>query len=129
MLDAELLFRLRFAAHFRYFFDHRFLFSSWRKRLRVIIDHDLVAIVGNKRVERFDQMPRRAVHHRLERGVNVFCRAATPFFATRYELQLDHAFRAEIYRYNAVQILSRMRHEHADTFLQRGQNFRAPDEL
>src|SRR2546430_1227271 len=73
MLDAELLFRLRFAAHFRYFFDHRFLFSSWRKRLRVIIDHDLVAIVGNKRVERFDQMPRRAVHHRLERGVNVFC--------------------------------------------------------
>ena len=92
MLHAELLFRQRFAARLRYFFDHRFFFGSQRKRLRIIVDHDHVTVVGHERVERFDQMPRRTVHHRLERRVNVLCRTASPLFAARDQLELDHAF-------------------------------------
>src|SRR5262245_32274472 len=58
MLHTELFFRLRFAARLRYFFNHRLLFSSERKRLRVIVDHDHVAVLGYECVERLDQMPR-----------------------------------------------------------------------
>ena len=94
MLHSELLLRLRFAPHFRHFFDHRFLFGAQRKRLRIIVDRDFVAVVGDERVERFHQMPRRAVHHRFERRMNVFGRTASPFFTARYQFQLDHAFRA-----------------------------------
>ena len=91
MLHGELLFRQRFAARLRYFFDHRFLLSGQRKRLRIIVDHNHVAVVGHERVERFDQMPRRAVHHRLERRVNVLCWTASPLFAARDKLELDNA--------------------------------------
>src|SRR5262249_18624745 len=59
VLHTVLLFRLRFATYFRYFFDHRLFFRTRRKRLRVIVDHDYVTAVGYERVERFDQMPRR----------------------------------------------------------------------
>ena len=74
-------------------------------------------------------MPRRAVHHRLERGVNVLGRTASPFFAARHQLQLDHAFGSEVNSNNAVQILRGRRHEHTNTFLQCCQHFRPPNEL
>ena len=107
LLHAVLLFSQRFAARLRYFFDHRFLLISQRKRLRVIVDHDHITVVGNECVERFDQMPRRTVDHRLERRVNVLCRTATPFFAARNELELNHAFRAEVHCDDAIKILCR----------------------
>ena len=129
MLDGELLFRQRFTARLRYFFNHRFFFSSRRKRLRVIVDHDHVTVVGHERVERFDQMPRRAVHHRLERRVNVLCRTASPLFAARDKLELDHALRAEVHRDDPVEVLCRKRHEYADTLLERRKHLGTPNEL
>jgi hypothetical protein len=45
MLHAELLFRQRFAARLRYFFDHRCLLSGQRKRLRIIVDHNHVTVL------------------------------------------------------------------------------------
>ena len=129
MLDGELLFRQRFTARLRYFFNHCFFFSSRRKRLRIIVDHDYVTVVGHERVERFDQMPRRAVHHRLERGVNVLCRTASPLFAARHQLKLDNAFRAQVHRDDSVQVLCRKRHEYADTLLERRKHLGTPNEL
>ena len=98
-------------------------------RFWIIVDLNFIAVLGDKRVQRFDQMPRRTIHHRLERGVNVFGRSASPFFTARYEFQLNHAFRSEVHCHNPIQILRRRRHEHAVTFLQRGQHFRPPNEL
>ena len=75
------------------------------------------------------QMPRRTVDHRLERRVNVLRRTASPFFAARYQFELDHAFRAEVHGDDAVEILRRRRHEDADAFLQRRQHLGSPNEL
>ena len=38
-------------------------------------------------------------------------------------------FEPEVHRHNSIQILRRRGHEHADTFLQRRQHFRSPNEL
>ena len=67
--------------------DHRLLLRADRPRLRVIVDRDLVAVVRDERVQRLHQMPRRAVHHRLERGMNVLRRTASPLLAARDQLQ------------------------------------------
>ena len=78
-----------------------------RSRLRIIIDRDLVAVFGDERVQRFDQMPRRTIDHRFQRRMNVLRRAASPFFAARNQLQLDHALRAKAHRDDAVEVLHR----------------------
>src|SRR4029453_3888434 len=129
MLYAELLFRQRFAARLRYFFDHRFLFSGQRKRLRIVVDHDYVTVLGHEWVERFDQMPRWTVHHRLERRVNVLRRTASPLFAARDKLEFDNAFRAQVHRNDPVEVLRRKRHEYADTLLERRKHLGTPNEL
>src|SRR5205823_13905937 len=64
-----------FDAHLTHFFNHRFLFCAQRMRFWIIVDLNFIAVLGDKRVQRFDQMPRRTIHHRLERGVNVFGRS------------------------------------------------------
>jgi hypothetical protein len=107
MLHAELFLRLRFAACSRHFLYHRFFFGAERKWLGIIVDRDLITVFRHERVERFDQMPRRTVHHRLQRRMNVLGWTASPFFATRYQLKLDYAFRAEVHRDDAVKILCR----------------------
>src|SRR5262249_6100748 len=67
--------------------------------------------------------------HCFERGVNILCRTASPFLAARHQFELDYTFRPEVHRNDPVEILSRVRHEHADTFLERSQHFRTPNEL
>src|SRR5262249_24761536 len=129
MLHAVLLFRQSFAARLRYFFDHRFLFSIQRKRLGIIVDHDHVTVLGHESVKRFDQMPRRAVYHRLERRVNILCWTASPLFAARYKLELDHALRTEVHCDDAIKILCCVWHEYADTLLQRVEYLRSPNQL
>src|SRR2546422_8100806 len=61
--------------------------------------------------------------------MNVLLRTASPFLAARYELELDHAFRAEAQRDDAVEILHRGRHEDADAFPECGLDFGPVDEL
>ena len=60
------------------------------------------------------QAPGRAVDHGLERGVDVLRRAAAPLLAAGDQLQLDDALGAEADRDDAVEVLRRRGHEHAD---------------
>ena len=80
MLHSVLLLRLRFTSHLRHFRDHRFLFCAERSRLWIIVDLDFVAVRRDERVERMNQMPRRAVDHRFEGRMNILGRTAAPFF-------------------------------------------------
>src|SRR2546423_14879369 len=61
--------------------------------------------------------------------MNVLCRTASPFFATRNQLQLDHALRSKVHGNNPIQILCRRGHEYADAFLKRVEHLRSPNEL
>jgi hypothetical protein len=63
MLHAEGFLRLRFAAARRGGGDHRLLVGVQGARRRVVVDGDCVAVGGDERVERFDEMPRGTIHH------------------------------------------------------------------
>ena len=129
MLRAELFLRLRFVPHLRHIRDHRFLLRAQRPRRRIIVDLDRVAVFRHERVQRVNQTPRRTVDHRLERRMNVFGRAASPFFAARDQFQFDHAFGTEVHGHDAVQILRCRGHEYADAFRQCRLHFRLAHDL
>src|SRR3954447_22526041 len=61
--------------------------------------------------------------------MDVFGRTASPLLAARYELQLDHAFRAEGDGDDAVEILRGGGHEDAAALAQRGFDLGTMDEL
>ena len=61
--------------------------------------------------------------------MDVLRRTASPFFSGRDQLELDDAFRTEGDRDDAVEILTRRRHEHAGAFAQRCFHFGTMHEL
>src|SRR5262249_38140531 len=75
-------------------------------------------------------MPGRAVDTRFVARVDVQARAASPFLAARRELRFDDTFGAESDLNDAVQALTRRRHEDAGgASRERGRNFGLSDDL
>src|SRR5262249_1862424 len=75
------------------------------------------------------QMPRRAVELRLEAGMHVVFRPASPLLAARHELQLHHALRAEVDLDRTVEALAPERNDDAEAFLQSRFDFGSEDDL
>src|SRR5207247_8810920 len=70
--------------------------------------------------ERFDEVPRRAVHPRLVAGMNVLAWPATPALPARDELAFDHPLGAEGDGHPPIRPLRRRRHENPQRAAQAG---------
>ena len=86
-----------FVGALRGFADQRLLTVGERADIfEPAFDRRRVAVGGDERLERLHQPPGGRVDHRLQAGVDIALRPATPFFSACDQFELDDALRPQI---------------------------------
>src|SRR5207245_11705532 len=78
-------------------------------------DSRIIAVRGNQRGQRQDQVPRRTIHAGLVAGMDVELRPTSPSLAAGHYFAFDHALRSQRDRHVSVESLRGRRHEYANS--------------